>query len=383
MDLDANDPKMTTGIRRLTLMPRSSVPSAFSVLSLVLSAATAMGKNPPAAAIGGLDKNGDGRISMEEFKATGPPPLHPRMKQVFDAMDKEHAGSLTYEDTGKVIATVSGVMPKMKPDLGGSFTPVGLEVNPRTNRAFVKVTINGLTGTFLFDTGTSDTIIHPDFARRAGVDFVEICQTITAGNMGKPGDSVSLVRIPELAMGDGRFKDFHAVLRNAKSASYETGGPIDGVLGGNVIFAKPVTLDFAQGRISYEPMEAAQADMSFQLLKDAARVPAVEADIDGVTVRLMFDSGAAINDALLINEGYHTAFRQLAGDPAARTYTARSVRVGGHEILRQIPCLLKPFEWSVAGSMFFNRHLITVDLQAGKLLIRQNAPSSDKQTTRP
>ena len=35
---------------------------------------------------------------------------------------------------------------------------------------FVPVALNGVTGTFLLDTGASVTTIHPSFAERAGID---------------------------------------------------------------------------------------------------------------------------------------------------------------------------------------------------------------------
>jgi hypothetical protein len=140
----------------------------------------------------------DCQIKIEEFYKTGPEPLHPRMKKVFDTFDKEQTGTLSYEDTLKVIREVSGLRPKLAPDVDGTFQQISLEVSPKTKRAIIKVTVNGVEGRFLLDTGTSDTIVNTDFAKRTGVDLVEICTLIAAGNYGKKGDIISMVRVPDM-----------------------------------------------------------------------------------------------------------------------------------------------------------------------------------------
>ena len=370
--------------------------------ALNLAAACALGApgTPPPEFFQRLDANHDGRISLEEFYPTGPAPLHPRMKQVFESLDKDHAGTLSFADTAQAIATVSGNLPKLMPQVQGTFGPVPLEVHPRTKRAFIKVQVGQTAGVFLLDTGTSDTILHPDFARKAGVDFVEICMRITGGNMGPLGDFVSLVRVPDLVIEGTHFRDFHAVLRPSKSATninyqpkgcdlapisarsgstelpaalppYEFGKSIDGVLGANVIFARPVTLDLRNRVLKFAPRETDRAGVAWRLCQ-GEKTATVEADIDGVKVPLMLDSGAAIGDAVLINEPHHEAFRKLAADSRAGVYAAKSIRVAGQVIDTDVRCLLRPFERSVLGSEFFDQHVITVDIAGGQAVIQRN-----------
>ena len=339
---------------------------AFTLLGLLSQSTLAA---PPREFFEKLDTNHDGRISLEEFYPTGPPPLHPRMKQVFESFDKDHRGTLSYDDAAKTIATVSGVLPKLTPDATGGWGPVELQVHPRTHRAFVKATVNGTEGTFLLDTGTTDTIVHPDFAKRAGVDFVEICQTVTAGNMGKRGDIISLVRIPSLKLGDTTFRDFHAVLRECKQPTYEFGKPIDGLIGASIIYAKPVTLDFGNGKLIYQPLPSPDGCWVFPLRKDA-KVAITEAEVDGVKLPLMMDSGAAIGDAIMINQPYHDAIRKLAGDPHAAEYRAKVLTVDGRRIATDLRCVLQPFEHSVFSSGFFGNHVISVDLAAAKAVVK-------------
>jgi hypothetical protein len=315
-----------------------------------------------------LDKDADGRISLEEFYPTGPEPLHPRMKQVFESFDKDHRGSLSYEDTLKVIATVSGLMPKLTPEVDGAFRPISIEVSPKTKRAMIKATVNGVEGCFLLDTGTSDTIINTEFAKRAGVDFVEICTPVVSGNYGKKGDTISMVRIPDMEIAGTHFRDFHAVLM-PRDRKYEFGhdGQLDGVMGGNVLFRKPLTLDYRRQTLTFATNSAGSHDFTFDLIRTEKKTPCVSADLDGVKMELMFDSGAAIGDTILVNEPYHAALRKLAGAPDAKSYQSKELRVAGQVIATDKTCLLRPFERTVIGSCFYDRHVITVDQTAGKM----------------
>jgi hypothetical protein len=321
-----------------------------------------------------LDKDGDQRITLEEFYPTGPPALHPRMRKVFESFDKDQRGSVSYDDTLKVIETVRSLMPKLEPAVDGSYHDIPLQVHAESKRAFAKVTVNGVEGTFLVDSGTSDTILDPDFARRAGVDFVEIAMTITGGNYGKKGDTISLVKVPLMEIAGTRFRDFHAVMKDESKPRSDYQGRIDGILGGNVLFAKPLTLDYRNARLSYAEDRAKPADFEFDLLPEHPKVPVVSAQLDGVDFVLMFDSGAAIGDTLLINEPYHQALRGLAGDSSAKEYPSKEVRVGGKLLASGKRCLLRPFEHSVIGSVFFDRHRITVDKQAQKIRLTVNTP---------
>ena len=85
-------------------------------------------------------------------------------------------------------------------------------------------------------------------------------------------------------------------------------------------------------------------------------------------VPLLLDSGAAIGDAILINEPHHAAFRKLAANAETSVYTATSIRVAGTAIDSNVRCLLRPFERSVLGTEFFHRHVISVDIGAVQTL---------------
>jgi hypothetical protein len=173
-----------------------------------------------------------------------------------------------------------------------------------------------------------------------------------------------------MAIGGARFRDFHSVMQTARRATYEFGKPIDGILGASVIFAKPVTLDLAHGSFSYAPPKKDSDSIELPLL-GGEKTASLEADIDGLKVPLLLDTGAAIGNAVLINAPHHEAFRELAGDAQASTYTAKCIRVAGHEIDAFVHCLHSPFERSLISAVFFYDHRITVDTTAGKVLLKR------------
>ena len=329
-----------------------------------------LGAQNPAEGFRQFDKNQDERITLEEFYQTGPPPLHPRMRKVFESFDKEGRGNLGFDEAAKVVESVRSLQPKLDPAIEGSFEDISVQVHAGSKRAFVKAKVNGVEGTFLVDTGTSDTIVDEDFARRAGVDFVEICMTITGGNYGKKGDFVSLVKVPEMEIGGVRFRDFHAGMRDESKKRSDFTGRVDGIIGGNLLFAKPLTLDYRNSRLSFAEDQSKPADFEFDLLSKYPKVPVVSAQVDGKDFVLMFDSGAAIGDTLLINEPYHATLRALAGDADAKEYASKEVRVAGQLLVSGKRCLLRPFEHSVIGAVFFDSHVITVDKPSNKIRIR-------------
>lgn len=350
---------------------RSMTPIRCIVAILLLGLPSHLGAETPADGFRKFDKNQDERITLEEFYQTGPPPLHPRMRKVFESFDKEGRGSLSLDEAAKVVESVRSLQPKLDPAIDGSFEDIALQVHRESKRAYVKAKVNDVEGTFLVDTGTSDTILDADFARRAKVDFVEICMTITGGNYGKKGDFVSLVKVPMMEIGGTRFSDFHAVMRDENSKKrFDFSGRADGVIGGNLLFAKPLTLDYRNAHLSFAEDSSKPADFEFDLLPKYPKVPVVSAQIDGKDFVLMFDSGAAIGDTLLINEPYHAALRALASDANAQEYTCKEVRVADKLLVSGKRCLLRPFEHSVIGAVFFESHVITVDKPSNKIRIR-------------
>lgn len=345
-----------------------------AVLGITASLASLAIAAPAFEGLAKIDKDNDQRISLDEFYQTGPPPLHPRMKRTFEAHDKNQAGKLTYEETAGVIDEVRNLYPKLAPELAGTFADIPLDVHDKSKRAYVKATVNGVEGSFLVDTGTSDTILDTEFAHRAGVDFVEICMKIAGGNYGKVGDYVCFVKVPKMEIAGTTFSNFHAVMKDEGSKPRsDFKGHMDGIIGGNVLFAKPITLDYAKSRMTYNHAGTEKADFVFDLLPKHEKVPIVDADVDGVKFPLMFDSGAAIGDTLMMNEPYHAALSKLAGEENAKIYKSKEVRVGDKVLVADKTCLLRPFLHSVIGSPFFFNNVITIDKQAEKIRIKGNS----------
>lgn len=66
-------------------------------IGLLAQSSLAARPGPPPEFFKKLDTNNDGRISFTEFQLTGPKPLHPRMKQVFNSLNPDAAGTLAFD----------------------------------------------------------------------------------------------------------------------------------------------------------------------------------------------------------------------------------------------------------------------------------------------
>src|SRR6478752_646280 len=94
-----------------TRYSRPLLAAAFLSLTAALAIAT-----PADEAMAKLDKDKDQHISLDEFYQTGPPPLHPRMRRVFEGIDQSKTGKLSYQDTIRVINEVKNLYPKLAPE---------------------------------------------------------------------------------------------------------------------------------------------------------------------------------------------------------------------------------------------------------------------------
>lgn len=378
----------------MNLLPRGAVTLLTLPLYLAVSACAQSGPTtakppaggPPAASLARLDRNQDQRLSLEEFYAGGPPPMHPCLKHRFETADQDHDGLLSYAEASQTYGAISQFRPRLAPMVDGGMQPIPIEVSPISKRALVKATVNGVEGRFLLDTGTSDTILDVDFARRAKVDAVDGCMGIADGNYGNKGDVLSFVQVPDLEIAGTHFRGFHAILQDQGKPRSDFSGRLDGLIGANLILAKPMVLDFRRQQLRFASPDAANTphDDAFNLILDrqkvanlkgvSSQVILVQAEIDGIKMVLMMDSGAAIGDTILVNQTYHEAFRRLANDPKATHYQAKDVKVDGRPFLANKICLLQPFEESVIGAVFFDHHVVTVDVAAGKVFVDRNLP---------
>jgi hypothetical protein len=98
-----------------------------------------------------------------------------------------------------------------------------------------EVTVNGLTGRFVLDTGTGDCLLDSEFARRAGVAAGPYDEARFAG--GRPGHW-QLARIDSLSVGASRFERLPAMVSPLGDAfRHVTDEPVDGIIGAGLLRA--------------------------------------------------------------------------------------------------------------------------------------------------
>lgn len=111
-----------------------------------------------------------------------------------------------------------------------------------------EVAINGVTGRFVFDTGTGDCLLDSEFAQRAGVAFGHFDQAGFAG--GRMGHW-QLARIDSLSIGGSHFAQLPAMVTHL-AKTFRHGfeqGAVHGIIGSGLIRAAGgIDIDYRQSR---------------------------------------------------------------------------------------------------------------------------------------
>jgi hypothetical protein len=124
------------------------------------------------------------------------------------------------------------------------------------NRKFlVPVILNeGLTATFLLDTGASTTVITPDLARRIGIDTSSRTALARARIASGQEVEVSMVRMPSIRVGSARIDNLNvAVYELPVIVSANPPTTVDGFLGVDFIGRFTMTVDPKAGTLTLRP----------------------------------------------------------------------------------------------------------------------------------
>ncbi len=228
----------------------------------------------------------------------------------------------------------------------------------------------------LLDTGASDSVLTPRYARRLGVSV-------------RAQKSTPYRRATRL----GRDLQFWVDTQSSDTASRI--GWEYGLLGGTFLRQYVVELDFAAHRVRlldpqrYEVPQQADADDDAVLpLELVGNRPLVDLSIAGHTVRLMLDTGvwnaALVSGSVARTAGLETA--ALAGLRAGSVWgpldvefaEAPSVRVGPFE-LSNVPVLVAPHGWynmgpatdSMLGYDLLSQFTVRIDYPRRRLWLRR------------
>ena len=172
-----------------------------------------------------------------------------------------------------------------------------IPVTLKAHRAVVTATVNGVEGTFIFDSGADGTMVH----RGALEKFALTAKPLPSGNSytsgGVPLD-VSLTTVKTFDFAGIRYSDRTLTVLNGD-------GEYDGWIGQDTLRNADVEYDFAAGVIRlYAPTGCAQANYAYWAGRDPVYAVDLEETsarqsrtfgsirVNGVFMRTLFDTGA-------------------------------------------------------------------------------------------
>lgn len=237
----------------------------------------------------------------------------------------------------------------------------------------------------ILDSGSSASIISTALAARLGLAPVE-ARTIR-GIGGRAG--VRLARDVELAFGGQRRRLAFVIVADLDTVSSALGGPIDLVLGEDMLAGRCVALDFEKSRISIGDTGTFAGGRGWQdlsLSRGSNRELLVTASVAALpSIPMVFDLGSST--ALMLARTYIDQHRLLDGVRQstaaiggidgvrlATAFMAGEVRLAGHSV-PSVPALA-PTAWlsaSALGSIGFpliSQFDVVLDVSAGKLWLR-------------
>lgn len=158
-------------------------------------------------------------------------------------------------------------------------------------------------GTFLLDTGCSQTVISTSFLGRMRLPIAGVRGSTAMAAGGVIGHSVEGITLPRLMVAGQTLTDVAVTQVNAHPLKQQFGTVPDGVLGANVLRHFETAIHFPQQTIRLTPMDADDPEQNARL---AAEAPGVlnthlrdgwlfelEARLDDrVTVTALLDTGA-------------------------------------------------------------------------------------------
>ncbi|MFA6286344.1 MAG: aspartyl protease family protein [Opitutaceae bacterium] len=222
---------------------------------------------------------------------------------------------------------------------------------------------------FLVDTGSTTTLVSPEFARRNNRGSRTPRDAAPVSVRSISGDTIPLksVTLGVIELGDVRFKNTSALVYDCDELSAHFGQKIDGVLGFPLFRHVLLTLDYPKARIVLQsPADASSLPGNTVRFNNDRRVPFIPVELDGRPFAALVDSGS--DGSLHLNPaGLHPAFANgprpggtvatLTGDhPMEVGRLAQNLTVGGTTFTQPVAELTDELS-SLGGGLLKNFRL--------------------------
>ncbi len=154
---------------------------------------------------------------------------------------------------------------------------------------------------FLVDTGSSVTLVSPEFARRYATDRAAL-NTPSVRVASPDGRAMLLpsVTVEQIALNDARFENVQALVYDCSQLSAHLGLRIDGILGFPLFRETIFSLDYPQSRLVITPTgEVSYLPGATIKFNNTRRIPLIPIKVGETTMIALIDSGS--DGALQVN----------------------------------------------------------------------------------
>lgn len=255
---------------------------------------------------------------------------------------------------------------------------------------------------FLIDTGSSVTLVSPEFASRFGTSSPSSTLPLVSVRSASGQDAMlRAVTLRRLTLGEAQFEQVPALVYDFSELSAHFGERIDGVLGFPVFRQTILSLDYPHDRLLLSPTGgAATLRPGTPIAFDTkTKTPLIQIEVEGQTLVALIDSGS--DGGLHLNTvGLKTSFAYgpvpggvittMAGErPQQIGRLAGSLRLGSYTVQQPIVDLTD--ELSSVGGAILKNYVVTFDQDRGNVtffressapLVMPSQPSTGMSFTR-
>ena len=241
----------------------------------------------------------------------------------------------------------------------------------------VTVKVNGVTLNLGVDTGCQGNgVLTEGGARKAGI---EVAFTLpTMGNDGRGETSYGYIE--SLEGGGAVWKDFHMAIMPL------TGMDLDGLVGADILFAKPFYMDLSNAVMTLGKTPDTSAAHEVSIFSRGGHC-GVNIEVEGQKVPMIVDSGASKSYMSSLKFKGKTIFKGYVPVASVRgvnltrveTCQIKSLRIGGAPLTGVE--FLRDQEHNLLGDDFLRAHPIAVDMASRRLWLFESQGSTKGSKT--